>query len=91
MPRVSTPVGLIKEAKAANDDEEEDTPHKVDDELQLRNAAANNVVEKDARDDDGITDNYSLQKIAKRLTKKCTFKIDKSCPYHAKGVTNTRP
>ena len=56
-------VGLIEQAKAA-DDEEENTSDKVDDELQLRNAAANDVVEKDAGDDDSITDNDSLQKVA---------------------------
>ena len=54
-------VSLIFQCKTPNS-EEEDASDKVDEELQLRNAAANDVVEKDAGDNDGIADNDSLQK-----------------------------
>ena len=54
---------VVGEAKAA-DGEEENAADKVDEELKLRDAAANDVVEEDAGDDDGIADNNSLPKIA---------------------------
>ena len=54
-------VGLIFQCKTPNSDEE-DASDKVDEELQLGDAAADEVVEKDAWDDDGIADNDSLQK-----------------------------
>ena len=54
-------VGLIFHGKTA-DYKEKDASDKVDDELQLGNAATNDVVEKDAWEDDGIANNDSLKK-----------------------------
>ena len=54
---------VIGDAKTA-DDKEENAADKVDEELELRDPAANDVVEEDAGDDDGIADNNSLPKIA---------------------------
>ena len=47
----------------AADHKEEDTADKVDEELELREAAASDVVEEDAGDDDGIADDDSLQEV----------------------------
>ena len=61
---------IVCQAKAANG-EEEHASDKVDEELKLRDAAANDVVEEDAGDNDGIANNKSLPKNASR----CTFKV----------------
>ena len=55
-------IDIIGDANAA-DDEEEHAADKVDEELKLRDPAANDVVEEDAGDDDGIADNDSLQEV----------------------------
>ena len=53
---------FIGDANAA-DDKEEDAADKVDEELKLRDPTANDVVEEDAGDDDGIADDDSLQEV----------------------------
>ena len=92
--------GVVGESKTA-DGEEENAADEVEEELEAGDAAANNVVDQDAGDDDGIADNDSLpknksfQKNRKKVVIPCQENHHHPCPspsilhYHQLGRRRT--
>ena len=75
--------GLVGQAKTANS-EEEDTADKVEEMLKLGDTAADDVVEEDAGDDDGVADNDSLQKL---MSRSCEFNVVMELVHLAKEIS----